>query len=180
MRQIFASVVWCHKIQEKQSDIYLFRNNVLDVSRIILSALTSSGIFAILFVDNFILKLITALISAVTLFINTYFKSYNLKLMHKQCKTTAIEFLELREDIVSTLCDIKIDKYTEEELREKRNKFIGRKMEIVKCSPEASNRAVKKAGDALKIKNDNTFTDEEIDSYLPVLARKNNVYCKEN
>ena len=100
--------------------------------------------------------------------------------MHKQCKTTAIEFLELREDIVSTLCDIKIDKYTEEELREKRNKFIGRKMEIVKCSPEASNRAVKKAGDALKIKNDNTFTDEEIDSYLPVLARKNNVYCKEN
>ena len=30
LRQIFASVVWTHKIQEKQSDIYLNRYNNLE------------------------------------------------------------------------------------------------------------------------------------------------------
>ena len=76
LRQIFASVVWTHKIQEKQSDIYLNRYNNLEFLRILLAAITSSGIFAIIFVDKFWLKMITAIVSAISLFITTYFKSF--------------------------------------------------------------------------------------------------------
>ena len=39
--------------------------------------------------------------------------------------------------------------------------------------PENKNSAVKKASKALKVRQDNTYSDEEIDSYLPVALRKN-------
>ncbi|HCL4436927.1 TPA: SLATT domain-containing protein [Clostridium botulinum] len=173
LRQIFASVVWTHKIQEKQADIYLKRYNRLERSRILLSALTSSGIFAVVFVDNFRLKIITAGVSAVSLYINTYFKSYDLKSLQKKHKGSAIELLEIREDLMSVLCDVAIGKYSEEELFKKRDEFLERKIEIAKNALDAGDKAVKEASNSLKIREDNTYSDNEIDSYLPILARKN-------
>ena len=173
LRQIFASVVWTHKIQEKQSDIYLNRYNNLEFLRILLAAITSSGIFAIIFVDKFWLKMITAIVSAISLFITTYFKSYNLKEFQKQHKKSALEWLELREDIMTVLCDIPLNKYSQDDLIAKRDAFIKRKIEIAKNTLDVERKAVKKASNALKITGDNTYSDTEIDSFLPPLARKN-------
>lgn len=167
-------MVWTHKIQEKQADIYLEKYNRLEFIRILLSALTSSGIFAVLFVDKFWLKLITAIVSAISLFISTYFKTYDLKLLQKEHKKSALSFLELREELVSVLCDIKMNKYTEEDLLKKRDNLIKKKIEIAKNTLDASVEAVNKASESLKVKQDNTYTDEEIDSFLPLLARKKN------
>lgn len=167
-------MVWTHKIQEKQADIYLEQYNHLEFMRILLSALTSSGIFAVIFVDKFWLKLITAIVSAISLFISTYFKTYDLKLLQKEHKKSALLFLELREELVSVLCDIKMNKYTEENLLKKRDDLIKKKIEIANNTLDASVEAVNKASESLKVKQDNTYTDEEIDSFLPLLARKKN------
>ena len=43
VRQSYASVVWTHKIQEKQADIYSKRKNILDTINIIVATLTSCG-----------------------------------------------------------------------------------------------------------------------------------------
>lgn len=166
-------MVWSHKIQEKQADIYLSRYNCLEFLRILLAALTSSGIFAVVFIDNFWLKLVTAIVSAISLFITTYFKSYDLKNLQKQHKKSALEWLELREDIMTVLCDISLNKYDEADLVTKRDGFIKRKIEIAKSSLDCQNKAVKGASDDLKIRGDNTYSDEEIDGFLPILARKN-------
>lgn len=167
-------MVWTHKIQEKQADIYLKKYNRLEFMRILSSALTSSGIFAVLFVNEFRLKLITAIVSAISLFISTYFKTYDLKLLQKEHKKSALLFLELREELVSVLCDIKMNKYIEEDLLKKRDDLINKKVEIANNTLDASEKAVKKASESLKVKQDNTYTDEEIDSFLPLLARKKN------
>lgn len=173
LRQIFASVVWTHKIQEKQSDIYLNRYNNLEFLRIFLAAITSSGIFAVIFYDEFWLKIITTIVSAISLFITTYFKSYNLKELQKHHKKSALEWLELREDIMTVLCDIPLNKYSQDDLIAKRDTFIKRKIEIAKTTLDVEEKAVKKASNALKITGDNTYSDTEIDSFLPPLARKN-------
>jgi hypothetical protein len=173
LRQIFASVVWSHKIQEKQADIYLSRYNFLEFLRILLAALTSSGIFAVVFIDNFYLKLVTAIVSAISLFITTYFKSYDLKSLQKQHKKSALEWLELRENIMTVLCDISLNKYSEDELIKKRDEFFKKKIEIAKETLDPEEEAVNQASKNLKNRQDNTYTDEEIDSYLPQLARKN-------
>ena len=166
-------MVWTHKIQEKQADIYLMRYNFLEFLRILLVALTSSGIFAVVFIDNFYLKLVTAIVSAISLFITTYFKSYDLKNLQKQHKKSALEWLELRENIMTVLCDIAINKYDEDQLIEKRDEFLKGKIEIAKRTLDVGEKAVKKASKDLKVRGDNNYSDDEIDSFLPQLARKN-------
>ena len=138
-----------------------------------MAALTSSGIFAVVFIDNFYLKLVTAIVSAISLFITTYFKSYDLKTLQKQHKKSALEWLELRENMMTVLCDIALNKYDEDELISRREEFIKRKIEIAKLSLDCSNRAVKRASRDLKVRGDNDYSDNEIDSFLPQLARKN-------
>lgn len=172
LRQIFAGTVWTHKIQEKQSDIYLKRYKTLENLRIILSAITTSGIFAIVFIDEFSLKIITAIMSAISLFINSYFKVYDFKSLHKQHKSSAIDLLELREILISVLCDIKLEKYTIDSLRTKRDEILKKQISIYKKCLDVEDKAVEMASDNLKKRKDNTYSDEEIDSFLPILARK--------
>lgn len=62
VRQNYASVVWAHKIQEKQSDIYAFYYKYLQIVNILAASLTSCGIIGIIFAGDkyqLILKVIT-------------------------------------------------------------------------------------------------------------------------
>lgn len=170
---MFAGVVWTHKIQEKQADIYLENNNKMENWRMALSAVTTSGIFAVIFIDEYWLKIVTAIVSMISLFINSYYKVYDLKALQKKHKKSAIDLLELREEIIAVLCDIKIGKYDEESLISKRDEILKKQMQIYKECLDVSGDAVTKASENLKSRKDNTYSDEEIDGFLPVLARKN-------
>ena len=79
IRQIFASIVWNHKIREKHSDINSFWFNVLEFCKILSSGFTTSGLLTCFFIDEVALKIITTVFSAICLFINTFYKTYNLK-----------------------------------------------------------------------------------------------------
>ena len=68
VRLNYASVVWTHKIQEKQSDIYFERFKKMETINILLASLTSAGIIAIIFTDPLWLKLVSAILSNVRLF----------------------------------------------------------------------------------------------------------------
>ena len=172
LRNMFAGVVWTHKIQEKQADIYLNRLKILEFFRIGSSAITASGIFAVMFIDKFSLKIATAIISLLSLFINSYYKTYDLKGLQKQHKKSALALLEIREEFITVLCDIKLNKYTEDDLIKKRDDLLKRQMNIYKGALDASTDAYNKTQKALKIQKDNTYSDEEIDSFLPIVARK--------
>ena len=96
LRQKLVSTVWTHKIQEKQADIYLNKYNLLETIRIIILAITTSGVVSCIFVDEVWIKLITAILSAISLFISTYLKSYDLKGLHQRHKETAIQLSNRR------------------------------------------------------------------------------------
>lgn len=173
IRQIFASVVWTHKIQEKQADIYLSRYNILKNLKIILSAVTTSGICGVVFIDKYWLEVVTAIISVISLSINAYFKEYDLKSLQKQHKQSALQLLKLRNNIISVLCDIKLGRYDEKNLLNKRDEILVRMHDIERNCLDASSKAVDKASKNLNNRKDNTYSDDEIDSFLPILARKN-------
>lgn len=173
LRQTLAGVVWTHKIQEKQADNYLNRYNLFETIRIVILAVTTSGIVSCIFVDEVWIKIVTAILSAISLFISTYLKSYDFKGLHQIHKETAIQLLELREDIISTICDIRTNNINKEDLIEKRNEIKYEYLSICKNSLDAKSSAIRKASKALKVRQDNTYSDEEIDSYLPVDLRKN-------
>lgn len=58
VRNHYKNVVWTHKIQEKQAEIYEKRNRVWNTVNIIAAALTSAGIVSTVFTDPTWLKII--------------------------------------------------------------------------------------------------------------------------
>lgn len=172
IRQFFASIVWNHKIHEKHSDINAFWFNILEFFKILSLVITTSGLLTCLFVDEFTLKIVTTVFSAISLFINTFYKTYNLKESRDSHKRSALEFLELRDQTICVLSDIKLKRIELNEASKKRDEILSKYHDICKKSLSTSDRAVKKAKKALEKQEDNTFLDEKIDSYLPVELRK--------
>lgn len=180
IRQLFASVVWTHKIQEKQSDLYIKKYKVIETVKTFLLALTSSGIISILFVDDFWLKVVSALSSAISLFISVYYETYDLKTQASIHKKTALLLFRLRDSIISILADIKCNKLSYEEIILKKNDAYTQYFEICNDAKDVSEKAVNKASKYLKKRKDNTYSDEEIDSFLPIGLRKNIIMEESN
>jgi hypothetical protein len=171
IRQIFASVVWTHKIQEKQADIYRNRYVLLENWKIVLSAIASSGIITTLFIDDYKLKVFSAITSFISLLITSYLKVYDLGALVEIHKKSALELLNIREQIISMLCDIRMNRMTEELIINRRDALLSDLMNIYNITKDASEKAVCMASKNLKARQDNTYSDEEIDSFLPVYLR---------
>jgi len=90
VRDTLGGVVWSHKIQEKQADIYETKFKRLETAKIISSSLTSAGIVSLLFTDELWIKIVSALLSFVSIFVGAFFKSFDLRTMVVQHKKTAI------------------------------------------------------------------------------------------
>jgi hypothetical protein len=174
IRQLFGKCVWTHKIQEKQADIYKSWSFWLELVRIIASAITTTGILALLLVDGIGLKIATAIVSLISTGINLYLKKYDLDSLEKAHKSSAVEWLCLREDYLSLLTDLACDRLTDEDLLEKRNSLRTCYKELCKKSPNTTGKAYDKASKSLKMNMDNIISDEEINAFLPIELRRGN------
>lgn len=76
-RNIFGRVMWSHKIQEKQADIYLFESKGLTICSIVLSSIVSGGLVAALFIDPFWLKLVSTLMSCISTILIAVIKRFD-------------------------------------------------------------------------------------------------------
>lgn len=172
VRDSYAGVVWSHKIQEKQSDIYAEKFKKMETINIGAASLTSVGIIAVIFNDPLWLKLISALISFTTVYITAYFKSFDLQKLITSHKATANKLISVRDQYKVLLTEIKLQSDSVENLLSRYNKLVKETDSIYLEASSTTEKAVDKASEALKIKKDNTFSDEEIDSFLPSSLRK--------
>lgn len=166
VRQIFASVVWTHKIQEKQADIYATQYKILNTINIITSTATSCGIITTIFFNEFIAKFVTACISFVALSTTAYLKIFDLKNMENNHRIAANKFVIIRNQLLHIIAelhmcnDINIIKYKYEHIiKDLDNVFLS--------SPSTTSKAVDVATEALNKKNEYTYTNDEIDHFLP-------------
>ena len=162
VRDSYVGVVWSHKIQEKQSDIYAEKFKKMETINIGAASLTSVGIIAMIFTDPLWLKLISALISFATVYITAYFKSFDLQKL----------ITSVRDQYKVLLTEIKLQSDSVENLLSRYNELVKETDGIYLEAPSTTEEAVDKASEALKIKKDNTFSDEEIDSFLPSSLRR--------
>lgn len=173
VRNTFCSVVWSHKIQEKQVDIYSTQYKWLEILNILAASLTSVGIVSLIFTDELWIKLVSALISFVSIFASSFSKSFDLSTKATAHKSCANKLLSIRNKFQILLLKINLEQETIDILIRKYEEEVLKLNEIYSTAPNTSDNAVKKASKALKIKGDNTFTNEEIDSFLPEELRRN-------
>lgn len=173
IEQLMGKVAWTHKIQEKQADIYRENGDNAEIWKIVLSAVTSSGILAVAFgVDSIWFKIITAIIALLSTGVNLYLKKYDFVTLEREHKACAVEWLGLREDYIALIAEIRADIISDEELITRRNELLEKYKEIVKKSPNTTGKAYLKASEALKINLDDLISEEEINKFLPAELRR--------
>ena len=173
VRDTFGSVVWSHKIQEKQADLYDIRHKRMEIAKIIAASLTSVGMVYLIFSDEVLIKIVSTLVSFISVFVSAFFKSFDLQSMANQHKAAANNLLIIRDDLKLLILQIRLEKNEPIYLYDKYESIIHRLDKIYTDAPKTTNKAVEMAKYALNITKDYSISDTEIDSFLPVGMKKN-------
>lgn len=172
IREIYGRVVYTHKTHEKCADVLKERNDCLKITEIVLSALTTTSILVLIFGDGKIFQFVAALFSTLLLCLTLYSKDYNLLALAEKHKQAALDILEIREKFLSLLVDIRIGNVDIVTLQETRDKLNEQLVNTYRGAPKTINKAYEIASKALQENEEFTFSDEELDKFLPANLRK--------
>jgi len=135
--------------------------------QIILAAVTTGG-FATEILNIWNIGIfVGGIASTVLLVLNTYTKDYNLGEIAQKHKHAANEIWLIREKYLSLLTDLRVGCKPLQQVQEERDRLMGDLHSIYLGSPSTNFKAYTKAQDALQNKEDMTFSDAEIDAFLP-------------
>ncbi len=167
LRECFGRVVYSHKTHEKCSDILFKRLSRIKLCQIILSGIVTTSLVFRFFGLGEASFIIGAIFSAILLCLTLYMKDYNLGKLAQKHKQTAIKIWLIREKYQSLITDLVMGEKPTEVIQQKRDILIKDLHLVYSNAPTANPRAYKKAQKALKQNEDMTFSDKEIDAFLP-------------
>ena len=172
IRESFGRVVYSHKTQEKCADIVFTLHKRLKILLIIISALVTTSFFIKIFGDNN-WSIIVGVVLSTTLFgLNTYLKDYDLGEIAQKHSNAANQLWDIRESYLSLLTDINANLLSVNQIVSQREELQNRLLNIYSGSPRTNFKAYKEASKALKLNEELTFSDSEIDAFLPEPLRK--------
>lgn len=172
LRDCFGRVVYSHKTHEKCADILLTRLSRIKLSQIILSALTTGGFIAAVFGAGEIGAFIGILVSTALLVLNAYTKDYDLGELSQKHRQAGADLWVIREKYLALITDLRMGEKPIEALQKERDDLLERLHAVYSGAPSTTNKAYKKAQEALKQLEDMTFSDAEIDAFLPMALKK--------
>jgi hypothetical protein len=172
IRECYGRVVYSHKTHEKCADILLIRLSNIKIAQIILSALSTVGFVSIIFGTGEVGAIAGGLVSVALLVLNGYTKDYDLGQLAQKHRQAAADLWLIREQYLSLLTDLRSNSSSEDELRQKRDDLLTELHALYSGAPSTNFKAYKKAQEALKNLEDMTFSDEEIDAFLPKSLKK--------
>lgn len=167
LRECYGRIVYSHKTHEKCADILLERESGIKVVQIALSAITAAGFVGVIFGAGTTGALAGALISTILLAINAYTKSSDLGGLAQKHRQAATDLWLIRERQLSLLVDLKMNQKPIEALQGLRDKLIDQLHAIYGGAPSTNFKAYRRAQKALQQLEDMTFSDSEIDAFLP-------------
>lgn len=171
VRETFGKVVYTHKTYEKAADICIYWSGVIKRVNILLLVLTTGSALGSLFKDGKYL-LITSLLSTIALFFIVYQLSFNFESLAFEYKNTSKKLWYVREKYQNFIADIMNERYNFEEIAMKRDLLLDELNQIYENAPNTNKKAYLKAQKALKVDEEMTFTEKEIDMFLPNELRK--------
>lgn len=167
LRECFGRVVYTHKTHEKCADLLLKRLSRIKLWQIILSAITTAGFIGAAFGAGKIGALLGMLVSTALLAINAYTKNYDLGELAQKHRQAGADLWIIREKYLSLITDLKMGEKPIESLQEERDALLEELHTVYSGAPSTTYEAYRKAQEALQTLGDMTFSDEEIDAFLP-------------
>jgi hypothetical protein len=173
LRECYGRVVYTHKTHEKCADILLTRNSRIKWAQIVLSALTATGFAASVgLTDIPAIPIFGAVLSMGLVALNTYVKDNDLGSLAQKHRQAATEIWVVRERYLSLLTDLAGRTKPLDGLQAERDKLLEALRTAYVGSPSTNASAYKKAQQALQHNEDLTFSDDEIDAFLPAALKR--------
>ena len=167
LRECYGRVVYTHKTHEKCADILLERQGHIKLAQIIISAIVTGGIVSTLFDAGKAGAAISAVLSTGLLALNAYTKDYDLGEIAQKHRQAGAELWIVREKYLSLLTDIRTGDFSLESIRARRDALLDELHAVYVGAPSTNFKAYSRAQESLKKLEDMTFSDEEIDAFLP-------------
>jgi len=171
IRESYGRVVYSHKAHEKCADIYLQDQTRMKLAQIILAAIATGGALTALLADSRAGSVLTAVVSTCLVALNLYAKNIDPGALSEQHKDTALKLWVVREKYLSLLADFQSRVLSRQDASARRDDLQGELAEIYQQAPRTTERGYRAARKALKVSEDMTFSDEEIDLLLPTALR---------
>jgi hypothetical protein len=180
LRECYGRVVYSHKTHEKCADILLTKLARIRLLQIVLSAITTAGFIGAVLGSGQTSIIIGLIVSTSLLALNAYTKNYDLGELAQKHKQAANDLWVIRERFLSLLVDIAMKERPLETLQEQRDHLIEELHTVYSGAPSTTFKAYKKAQKALKTLEDMTFSDSEIDAFLPKELKRGSQSLPEN
>lgn len=177
IREAYGRVVYTETCHNKRAERLLEINNRIKIIQIVLSAMTTGGFLTALIFDEQIATIVGAILSLLLLIFNSYTKNFNLVEEAQSHQQSANKLWKIREEYVSLLTDFEL--LEQREIISKRDELQARTGEVYANSPKTDRKSYKKAQKALKIEEEQTFSQREIDIMLPDTIRRCNRKMKD-
>ena len=167
LRECYGRGVYSHKTHEKCADILLERQGKIKLAQIIISAIVTGGIVLTFFEEGKVGAAINTVLSAGLLALNAYTKDYDLGEIAQKHRQAGAELWIVREKYLSLLTDIRAGDVSLESIRVRRDALLDELHAVYVGAPSTNFKAYSRAQESLKKLEDMTFSDEEIDAFLP-------------
>ena len=121
--------------------------------------------------NQVVLTYIAAALSTLTLAFIIFQLSFNPEERAEKHRQVAKELWYIREKYVNLMSDMQNNHISDDAVVSRRNELIAELKLIYKFAPTTGRSAYSKAQKALKIDEELTFSDEEIDQFLPAALK---------
>ena len=176
IRESFGRVVYTHKTHEKMAEILETKRAWSTAIEVIATALTASGLISLNFYDEIFIKVTAAFLAFASLAMALYKSFAILDNRISSHQKTAWKLWIIRERYINLISDFFENRISAVDAQKLRDALQNDTHSIYEDAPQTTSCAYSKAQKALKKNEDFTFTENEIDSFLPkTLKNKNNI-----
>jgi len=172
IRDAYGRVAYTNKTHEKQIELLNTTIKRYRWIRLILVALATGGIVGAIFTDNLWPRIFGAIFSTLSLGLTIYGLSFNPEKEAMEHRLCARRLWEIREHYLNLIADYVSGGISDDEALRQRDTLTHRLATIYQGAPCTSSKAYVKAQQALKVNEEMTFTDAEIDHFLPPGLKK--------
>lgn len=167
IRECYGRLVWTYTTHQKCVDILEKKSKKIKISKIALNSISATGLISYVITNQVWLPIITIVFTTLALFLDIYTLSYDIDKEINSHVDMINKLWNIRESYLSLLVDINTSSIGIKEIMKNRDELQGLLNSVYEAGPRTNPKAYKKASAALKINEDMTLHDEEIDLFLP-------------
>lgn len=165
VKDAYGRLLYTYTVHLKQARIYQERNSVIKWLQILLSALSTCGLVAIIIASSRLVSILSGICTTTLLVISTYSKDINLdNRIYEHCNFAHRLWL-IKEKYITLLTDFPV--LSTDQISDIRNELQLATSKEYSDEPSTSKKSYKRAQRALKNEEEQYFSIDELNQILP-------------